>query len=324
MGTKAITFISLFCCVLLYAAAGINNIDPGEVGILVKMYGSDRGMQDETMDTGMHWVDPLAYDVIVYDTRLNEYPVEDLPSSTKDGQPIMVDLSLVIGLIPDKVPDLHELIGPDWYERLVLPTLNSSIKNKTSTQLSDQIYTGDGRQLVQNLVEEQMVSVLTPYGIKVTTNLRAADFTNSQFINTLEQKAEAQQKVTIAQRQAEQAEQDAIKMANLAEGEKQKRIKAAEAQREESKLQGEGQRLQQEEQAKGILAIAQAEAEGTRLKAMALSGAGSEALVSIEWAKNMGPNVQVLGYPLGAPGTTGIFNVDGILGDALKIKEAAK
>jgi len=306
---------------VFYVIAGIINIAPGEVGIIVKMLGSDRGMQKETLATGTRWIDPIIYDVEVYDTRATQQQQqEELPSNTADGQPISVDLSLEVSLNPALVPDLHQKIGRDYMERVVFPALRANIRNHTSQKTSDEIYTGTGRRFVQDMIQTELRAKLEPLGILVSVNLRDIHFLNQEFIKVLEDKAEAQQRVTIAERQAAQAAQDAIRVGNTAEGEKQKSIKVAEATRETRRLEGEGYRLQKEEEAKGILAVTTAEAEGTRLKALALSGAGSSALVSIEWAKQMGPNVKVYGYPLGAPGTTGIFNVDGILGDALKIK----
>ena len=304
----------------MYGLVGIVDIEPGEVGLLVKKIGAGSGMKKETLNTGMHWIDPWRYDAPVYDTRLKQYVEEDIPAQSKDGQPILVDISLEIGLEDDKVPLLHESIGYAWYEQVILPTLRSAIRNETSEHLSDHVYTAEGRKTIQSTVENTIREKGDSYGIHVSLNLRDLSFTDLEFVKTLEKKAEAAQKVIIAQRQAEQAMQDAIKVANIAEGAKQQVIKESEGNRERLRLAGEGERLQKEEQAKGILAIAQAEAEGMRLKAMALSGAGSEGLVSMEWARQLGPNVKVLGYPLGAEGTTGIFNVDGILGDVLKVK----
>ncbi len=306
---------------VFYVIAGVINIAPGEVGIIVKMLGSNRGMQKETLSTGTRWIDPVIYDVEVYDTRATQQQQqEEMPSNTADGQPISVDLSLEVSLNPALVPDLHQKVGRDYMERVVFPALRSNIRNHTSQKTSDEIYTGAGRRFVQDIIQSEMRAKLEPLGILISVNLRDIHFLNQDFIKVLEDKAEAQQRVTIAERQAAQAANDAIRVGNTAEGEKQKSIKVAEATRETRRLEGEGYRLQKEEEAKGILAVATAEAEGTRLKALALSGAGSSALVSMEWAKQMGPNVKVYGYPLGAPGTTGIFNVDGILGDALKVK----
>lgn len=317
MSAKIIGVVVLACLLALYGIAGITVVDPGEVGILVKMIGSDRGMQQETLDIGNRWVEPFTYDVEIYDTRFRQYEIPEVDSGTADGQPVSVDMSIQLGLKGSEVPNLHTRIGKSYYEQVVYPAIRGTVRDKTATQLSDKIYTGEGRELIHRAIQDTLTKKFDPMGILIETNLRSISFKNTDFIQTLENKAKAAQQVTIAQRRAEQAEQDAIAVANKAEGQKQQTIKEAEAERERLRLSGEGERLQKEEQAKGILAIAKAEAEGNRLQVLAY-GSG-KTYASVRWAETLGPNVKVLGYPLGAPGTTGLFNVEGVLGNALKV-----
>jgi len=310
--------VGLLGATLIYSLAGLTTIEPGEVGLQIQMVGLDRGMKEETLDTGLRWVDPIRYDVKVYDTRFRQETFSDVPSNTRDGQPITVDLSLQIGLLDSGVPQLHERIGPDYFDQVVLPAVRSSVRLRTATQDSDNIYTGDGRAAIQAGIQNDLKSKLEAFGINALVNLREITFTNNDFVEKLEEKARAAQQIEIETRNAAAEEQKAIKKANFADGEKQKRIKAAEANREELRLQGEGERLQKQEAAIGILAVATAEAEGIRLKQEAVSGPGGKTYASIVWAQHLGPNVKVLGYPLGAPGTMSMFNMSGILGNALE------
>lgn len=322
MGLKAIAVAVALGVGTLYGLAGIVHINPGEAGIKIKMIGSDRGMQPDTLSTGMSWVEPFIYDVVVYDYRLRQEIFNDIPTQTKDGQPIIVDLSVEMGLEPAKLPWLHEHIGPDYYDQVVYPAVRSAIRDEVPSELSDEIYTADGRVKVQQRIQEALRKIMEPRGINIRVNLRDIDFTNKQFIATLEEKAGAAQKVIIETRNAEAAEQTARKMANIAEGEKQKRIRAAEAKQQEIALEGLGQQQAKEAEAKGNLAIYLAEAKGIEAKRQAYAGAGGSELVSIAWAENMGPNVKVFGIPTGSPGTTSLMDLNGILGGALKgIKE---
>lgn len=272
--------------------------------MVVKNLGANRGMQEQTLNTGMHWWDPLVFDVITYDTRLKMYALEDVPSNTLDGQPVMVDVSFEIGLIDKGVPTLHENVGTRYFQQVILPLGRASLRNHTSTALSDEIYTGSGRVKIQSQIAFELQGRLRPQGIRIEVNLRDIEFQNLDFVATLERKAQAAQEKVIQERLAEAAAQEAIKVKNKAEGAKFKVIQEAEAEREKLKLTGEGQRLQKQENAIGILAVATAEAEGMRLKRLALAGRGGEELVSIAWAENLGPNVKVYGVPTGAPGTS--------------------
>lgn len=316
--TALIAGAVLAVMLLIYGLAGITNVKPGFVALPIKMLGGDRGI-GEPLGLGTHWIDPIRFDVKQYDTRSEQMTagLEKVPAATEDGQPISVDLSIEKGLIPDKVPNLHVKIGENYYQQVVYPALRSAIRNSTTLVPSDVIYTGTGRQKVQDHIQQTLDKKLAPYGIVVAVNLRELRFTNQDFNATLEEKAKAAQQVVIEKRRAEAAENTALKMANLADGEKQKRIKAAEADREERRLRGEGDRLEKEEQAKGILAVKTAEAEGARLLASAYASPGAEVVAQIEWAKNLGPNVKAYGFPTGAPGTSTIVDLNSVIKGAL-------
>lgn len=301
----------------IYGLAGINTIEPGEVGLVVKNIGSDKGVQAHTLNTGMHWYDPFINDVIVYDTRLKQYTMDDVPAGTQDGQPITVDVSFEIGLLDSGVPALHETIGSDYFDQVVYPAARSAIRTASANKLSDEVYTGIGRAAMQEELTDGLQARLSASGIRINANLRDITFLNRDFVNTLEEKAKAAQQEEIQRRYAAAAREKAIATQNTAEGEKFKVEQQAEAEKIRLQLQGEGQRLQQEEIAKGILAVGLAEAEVTKQKRAALAGAGGAELVSIAWAENLGPNVKVYGFPTGSPGTSSIMDLNGIMKGAL-------
>jgi regulator of protease activity HflC (stomatin/prohibitin superfamily) len=302
----------------IYGLAGITGIEPGEVGVIVKNIGANRGMQEETLNTGMHWLDPFIYDVPIYNVKLRQYQLNDVPASTKDGQPIEVDVSFEIGLVDSGVPNLHETIGKDYFNQVVYPAARATIRTATANKLSDEVYTGEGRAAIQTEISNGLQIKLESAGIRITANLRNIDFLNTDFVATLEEKAKAAQKEVIQERLAAAAIQEALKVKAVAEGQKFRVIQEAEAEREKLRLQGEGVRLQKEEEAKGILAVGLAEAEVTKQKRAALAGAGGAEMVSIAWAENLGPNVKVYGVPTGAPGTNSIIDINGILQGAFK------
>ena len=301
-----------------YWVAGFTEVEPGEYAILIQQFGSDKGVKDDGLDVGTHWVEPFYYDVENYDTKARQYPME-VQASTKDGQPVSVHATFEISLDAAMVKVLHSTIGRDYYNRVVEPAARAAVRDALPTQMSDTVYTDAGRALIQAAImsdlDEKRVG---DRGILVSVNLQEVRFLNQDFVNTLEEKARAAQQATIQERLAEAAEQEAIKVANIAEGEKQKRIKEAEAVREEMRLTGEGSRLQKEEEAAGLLAMVTAEAEGVRLRREALSGKGGAEMVSIAWAENLGPNVKVYGFPTGAPGTNSIIDVNSVIQGALR------
>lgn len=310
-------FIALICIGILYAFAGVTQVDPGEYAVLVKNFGSDRGMQKAGLDIGTHWVDPIQYDVITYDTKWHQEELHGVSSATADGQQVEVDLSLQIGLDPNGVAELHKEVGPNYYDRIVYPATRALVRNEIPLNQSADTYTNEGRERVQKAIQQGLEDRFSKLGIKTQVNLRDIRFTNADFIKTIEEKAQAEQKVEIATRNARAAQQDAIRVANIAEGEKQKAIKEAEADRERLRLKGEGTKLQREAEAAGNLALAKAEAAGIKLRVEAYGSQGAQALVAVEWARNLGPNVKLYGIPTGAPGTTSLIDLNSVIKSAM-------
>lgn len=303
---------------LLYAIGGLTVVEPGEYAVLIKQFGADKGVKEDGLSVGTHWVEPFSFDVETYDTKAVQYPLE-VHASTKDGQPVQVSVTFEISLQHDRVKDLHALIGRDYYQRVVEPASRAAVRDALPTQLSDRVYTDQGRRFIQDsIISDLAEKNIAARGILVSVNLQEVKFLNPDFVKVLELKASAAQQEEIQRRQALAAEQEAIKVANVAEGEKQKRIKAAEARKEEQRLEGEGSRLQKEEEAQGLLAMVTAEAEGVRLRREALSGRGGAEMVSIAWAENLGPNVKVYGVPTGAPGTSTLVDINSVLKGAFK------
>lgn len=288
---------------VIFGIASMTTIEPGEVGLVVKQFGDNRGVQETTLNTGTQFINPFTNDVIIYDTRLRQYDMEDVPSGTQDGQPVQLDVSFEIGLIDNLVPLLHERVGQNYFDQVIMPASRAAIRTATANKMSDQIYTGKGRSAIQEELNNSLTAKLEPLGITITSNLRDIEFLNADFVAVLEEKAKAAQEETIQERKAAGARQEALKIKAIAEGQKFKTVQEAEAKREQLKLQGEGYRLQKEEEAKGILAVATAEAEGINLKQRALSGPGGQLLRDIEVLGGLGKTVEFYGVPTGAPGT---------------------
>ena len=289
---------------LIYGMVGITTIEPGEVGLVVKNIGSNKGVQELTLNTGMHWYDPFVNDVVVYDTRLKQYDLAKIPAGTQDGQPILVDVSFEIGLLDNNVPTLHEQIGRDYFDEVVYPAARAAIRTATANKLSDEVYTGAGRAAIQVELTSSLADKLEPMGIRIVANLRDIQFQNQDFVATLERKAKAAQEETIQRRLAAAAKEEALKVQAAAEGDRFKREQAAQAQKYELQAQGEGERLKQEEIAKGILAVGQAEADVIKLKASALVGSGGQLYRDIQVLGGLGAAVEFYGVPTGAPGTS--------------------
>lgn len=299
----------------IWLAAGITSVELHEGAFQQHTMGELKGQTEELVSGGYTWVEPITNNVFNYDTRNKQYTdnLKDIRDgiASADGQPLVLDLSLDIGLDRTKLYLLHTKYGPDWYEEIVYPLVRSQIRFATGGVKSDNIYELDGKQQMADYLNSKL-GPLAEFGINATANIRRVDFTNQEFKDTLENKSKAKQLELTEDYNAQKAVKTAKKMENLAEGAKQKTIKEAEAEREKLRLEGEGERLKQEEIAKGILAVRSAQAEGTRLEVQAY-GAG-QYYAQVKVSENLGDNFQVYGIPTGAPGTTSLMGIDKLIG----------
>jgi regulator of protease activity HflC (stomatin/prohibitin superfamily) len=96
---------------------GFTYVQPGYVGIKVKLYGTERGVQDLPIVTGRVWYNPWTERIYDFPTFL-QYKVwtvnpnegspndESITFVTKDRIQANVDVSVAYQFMPDKVPEL--------------------------------------------------------------------------------------------------------------------------------------------------------------------------------------------------------------------------
>jgi hypothetical protein len=198
-------------------------------------------MQEQTYTAGTFWIEPITYDVTSYDVRSQQYTIPEIESGTKDGQPVISDVSLECNLTASLVPQLHETVGKNYYSEIVYPAVRDGIRKATASTVSDVIYTDEGRRIVSASIDSFLLQRFSHRGINCISNVRDISFVNKAFVQILERKAGAGQLEEIQRREAAAAEQEAIKVANIAEGNKQKVIKEAEANKQKAVLAAEAE-----------------------------------------------------------------------------------
>ncbi len=63
MKLKIILTSIVITAIILFFTSSCTRIDAGHEGILVKLYGSEKGIQDVTLVTGRVWYNPLTESV---------------------------------------------------------------------------------------------------------------------------------------------------------------------------------------------------------------------------------------------------------------------
>jgi len=189
----------------------VTTVSTGNVGVLT-LFGKVTG---PVLGAGIHLINPLksSRQMSIQTQELKESA--SVPSS--EGLVINLDTSLIYHLNPDQAADVLSKLGPNFEDKIIEPTLRSSIREATASHTANALYTGE-REMVANQIFETLKTQLAPRGVTVEKVL----LRDIQLPATLKASIEAKQ----------QAEQEALAMSFRLQKETQ------EAQRKRIEAQG--------------------------------------------------------------------------------------
>lgn len=155
---------------------------------------------------GINFIPPIITQTSLYDLRRTDYTMSStleegrrkdaddaLWAPTKEGLEVGLDLTCWYHLDPNKVFDIHRLIGPDFEEKVVRPTIRSAVRLTVSGYTIMDIYSGK-REAVQEEIQRRLKKLLESDGVIVDgVALRDVQFTED-FAKSIEEKQIAQQK----------------------------------------------------------------------------------------------------------------------------------
>jgi prohibitin 1 len=206
-----IGFLKLAAVVIIaiLLLASTTSIPTGHVGVLT-LFGRVTG---DVLGEGIHLINPLKS---VQKMSVQTQSVKEsanVPSN--EGLILALDTSLLFRLDRNKAAQVFQTVGENYAEKIVEPTLRSTIRGSTSSHTANALYT-NARDLVQQQIQDELTTQLAPRGIIVEAVL----LRDVQLPAMLKGSIEAKQ----------QAEQDALRMNFILQKEKQeaerKRIEA--------------------------------------------------------------------------------------------------
>lgn len=206
---------------------------------------------------GLHTKIPLVQKVVKFNVQTQKYGLDAtqnslLSAASKDLQVVKVRIALNYHLAGGKTPDIFTNIGPGYEDKVILPSLQESVKSSVSLfNAADLI---NKRQDVSTLIEQTLREKLSPYNIIVEqVSITDLDY-SEQFNAAIEAKVTAEQQAFKAENDLKRIAIEAQQREAVAEGEKQAVIKAAEADAERVRLSGQADaeriRLAQEQLAR--------------------------------------------------------------------------
>lgn len=99
MKSKIVLGILMLMCSLFSLTSCTERIDAGSEGILVNLYGSDKGVDDVSLCTGRVWYNPFTEDVYEYPTYVQTVDYPAFTINAKDGSEFKIDPTISLKIV---------------------------------------------------------------------------------------------------------------------------------------------------------------------------------------------------------------------------------
>lgn len=144
----AIGMAVLISLMLVFSGSLVKIIPAGHVGVVFNLFG---GVEKRVLHEGVNVLLPVVETAVVYDTRKISYSFTDgfdknnvgqsIKCQTNDGQNVSIDVTVIAHLEKDKAWKLHQNLGMDYAERLIVPQTRSIFRNIVAKYPIDTVYT---------------------------------------------------------------------------------------------------------------------------------------------------------------------------------------
>ncbi|MES2382637.1 MAG: SPFH domain-containing protein [Bacteroidota bacterium] len=195
-------------------------IDAGHEGILIKQYGSDKGVQDVSLVTGRVWYNPWTEDVEQYATFIQTVDYEAFNVNAKDGSEFIVDPTLSFNIVAGNSPQIFSKYRKDL-EEVSATTILNYVKDAFRLQMNK--YTTDeivsNREKFETDVQKTLASVLEKEGFKLEQLTSGLKYPQT-IVDAVNNKNKAVQEAMMVENQLRVAEAQAKKLIVQAEAEK--------------------------------------------------------------------------------------------------------
>jgi len=247
------------------------NVAPTDVAVEINKVAGK--VSEKPLGVGYHFYNRWITDMIVYKVAARAYPPDtganersdkyNLDLKTNDGQNIEVDLTIIYALVSNEVPGLHQQIGRNYEDQILLPQIRSEARLVVGAYAAEDIYQGKIRDEIQQAIKAKLAKAVSKYpAIQIQDALLRHFAFSSEFEKKIEEKKLKAQQVEINKNAALAEEQEALRKEAQARGEKLKTIQEAEGRAESAKIEADASRYKLEQEAAGMLAKFKADAEG--------------------------------------------------------------
>lgn len=224
---KKIIIIGVTALVAIFVLANCFTIvNAGHTGVVVTV----GKVNDGVLQEGLHFKAPFVQKVVKIDNRIVKLEVTT-EAFSKDLQTVATTLAINYRVDTAKSYSIYKNIGADYEAVLVVPAVNEVLKATTALYTAEESVTN--RALISDGLIEGLNDKLNSIGLFVTdVNIINFDFSEA-FINAIEEKQVAQQKLLKAETDKQtaitnaEAEAETTRIKAEAEADANNKIKAS-------------------------------------------------------------------------------------------------
>ncbi len=199
---------------LIFANSIFLTIQPGERGILFHRFGG--GLDKEYIyKQGFHMIAPWN-NMFIYDVRIQE-SLATMEVLSKNGLTIRCELSYRFRPISEEIGFLHENIGFDYHQRIIMPEIRSATREVIGRYLPEELYSSK-REVIQDEIFQRTNSAIAKKHLSMDAILIREVVLPPSLQGAIEKKLQQEQESLEYEFKITRAEQEAERQRIEAEG----------------------------------------------------------------------------------------------------------
>lgn len=218
----------------LAVMGGCSKVPAGNVGVIVNLYGSEKGVELKEVGTGKYWVG-INEELYLFPTFTQTETWtgdETITFQTVEGMKVGGDVGITYAVAPDKVTTLFQKYraGIDEITNKFLRNMVRDAFNDVASTLPVESVYGAGKADLLTAVEKRVRAQVAPIGINLERIYYASDLAlPPQVTNSLNAKIQATQMAEQRRNEVAQAKAEADKERARAQGEADAKLLIAQA-----------------------------------------------------------------------------------------------
>lgn len=239
----------LFGVLALNLSGCYQYVNPGHVGVVVNLSGSDKGVDPTPVGAGRTFLNPFTQEIHefpIFEQNCNWVGADAIQFSSAQSIQITSDVSVYYSIAPESTPALFgklrrdvDYIGNQWLKNHVKDAMNRAAEDMETMSIL-----GKGKSEITHIAKDDLNKFLQPYGISINTLSFAGPLRPApQIQQNIDDTTRAEQQAKQAQEKVAQNKAEADGKIEDARGRAESAVLEAKAQLEVDKLVAEGNAL---------------------------------------------------------------------------------